>query len=187
MTTSMIISLRVLLVAGALVVLGAVCTRVRAKRIQMQDAIFWLVLVVALALAAIFPRVVYAISDLIGFMSPSNLVFLTMIAVLFAKTFADACEISTLKHRVNQLSEELALAGADDAEAHAARELEVHALAAHMQAAASRAAEPEPPAEPAAAPEAAEPEPAAEPESAAEPEQPAAPAQPSDKGVSSDD
>ena len=79
----------------------------------MQDSIFWVVLSVLLVVVAVFPGLVYGISEALGIASPSNFVFLVIIAVLLSKQFVDAEEISQLKHRVTQLAQEIALSGAD--------------------------------------------------------------------------
>ena len=109
-------SLRLFLVVGALAVLVAIAQRIRKQRIQMQDAIFWVVLAGVLVLVALFPGLAYSVSDALGITSPSNFVFLVTIAVLLVKCFANASEISLLKARVNQLSQELGLAEAEKRE-----------------------------------------------------------------------
>ena len=115
----MALALRIFLFAGAVCVLLSIASRIRRKKIQMQDSIFWVVLSAILVLVAIFPRILYGVSEMLGFASPSNFVFLVIIAVLLIKQFDDAEQISTLKHRVNQLAQEIALAHSDDESDHA--------------------------------------------------------------------
>ena len=47
--------------------------------------------------------------DLLGFLSPSNFVFLVVIALMLLKLFNLACEVSRLTDKVEQLSQEVAL------------------------------------------------------------------------------
>ena len=102
--------LRVLLAIGAFASLWVVCSKVRKNKVLVEDAIFWMVLAVALVVLAIFPQIAIAASQLLGFVSPSNFVYLIVIVLLLWKTFANATEISQLKARVNELAQEVALA-----------------------------------------------------------------------------
>lgn len=101
--------LRVFLIAGALIVFFFVAYRIKKSMILMGDAIFWVCFSLLLVLLAVFPGIAFWFSSLFGFISPSNFVFLVVIAVLMAKMFANSSEISMLKHRVNELAQENAL------------------------------------------------------------------------------
>lgn len=101
--------LRILLVIGAFLMLYVVVTRIRKKKILMQDAIYWVVLSFLLVLAAIFPGVIIALANVLGFMSPSNFVFLVIVALLLIKIFSNSAEISMLRHKVEELTQESAL------------------------------------------------------------------------------
>ncbi len=97
------------LLLGAFLTCFVIIRRVRSAKIQMEDAIFWVLLAGALVVVAAFPQIAFFFSNVIGFESPSNFVFLLVTAVLVIKVFANAAEISLLKHKVNQLSQEIAL------------------------------------------------------------------------------
>ncbi len=86
---------------------------IRRKRIQIEDSIFWVIFSISLLVVAIFPQIVGALADLIGVLSPSNLVFLVVIAVLTAKLFTLTISISSLKHKINELAQEEALLSQD--------------------------------------------------------------------------
>lgn len=108
------LQLRALLVIGALLSLWVVCARVKKSRILVEDAIFWLVLAAVLVLLALFPQIAIVVSAALGFMSPSNFVYLVVIVLLLWKAFANSSEISRLKSRVNELAQEVALAHIHD-------------------------------------------------------------------------
>lgn len=108
------IQLRILLVAGALVALGTVCQKIRKRKILMSDAISWVVTSVIVVIVAIFPGIAVFLSNLFGIGSPSNFVFLLAIAILLLKVFSNSAEISILKHRVEELAQELALERAEN-------------------------------------------------------------------------
>lgn len=102
-------ALRVLLIVGAVFVFLMIASRIRNKKILMQDAIYWIVLSFLLVLAALFPRAIIAVATFLGFMSPSNFVFLVIVALLLVKIFSNSAEISMLQHKVEELTQESAL------------------------------------------------------------------------------
>lgn len=102
-------ALRILLIVGAVLVFLGIASRIRKKKILMQDAIYWVVLSFLLVLAALFPGIIIGLADLLGFMSPSNFVFLVIVALLLIKIFSNSAEISMLRHKIEELTQEVAL------------------------------------------------------------------------------
>lgn len=82
---------------------------VRKKRIQIADSIFWVLFSFLIMIIAIFPQIAISLSELIGIASPSNFVFLCIIALLMLKVFTLTATVSKLQHRVNELAQEEAL------------------------------------------------------------------------------
>ena len=109
----MSIPLRIVLVIGAVLTFVLIARHVRKHLIQVEDAIFWIVLSFILLLLAIFPGIAYFFASLFGFQAASNFVFCALIAVLIVREFSSTAEISRLKHKVNQLVQEIALAEKD--------------------------------------------------------------------------
>lgn len=103
------ITLRALLILGAALAVWIVIGRIKKSKVLMDDAIFWVVAAVILLILAIFPQIVIFCSNLLGFMSPSNFVFLVIVALLLMKVHSNSCEISLLKHKVEELAQEIAL------------------------------------------------------------------------------
>ncbi len=103
------ILLRAFLIIGAVIAFIFVANRVHKSKILMGDAIFWVLLALLLVILAVFPGIAFFFSGLLGFISPSNFVFLLVTVLLMAKVFANSSEISMLKHRVNELAQENAL------------------------------------------------------------------------------
>ena len=64
----------------------------------------------------VFPEIVYKLTDLIGIMSPANLVFLIMIIILFEKVFTLSIIVSQLEEKITVLSAEVALRSHETAE-----------------------------------------------------------------------
>ena len=101
--------LRVCLILGAFVTAGYVLRRVRQARVQIEDTIYGLALSAVLLLVAVFPGIAYWVSDLLGFVSPINCVFLVVIFLLLARQFVLSIRVSQLDSRLRILTERVAL------------------------------------------------------------------------------
>lgn len=101
--------LRFTIVACALIVLLFVMHRLRTSKINTSDSLFWLFLCVCLLIIAIFPGIAYFFSNLFGFQSPSNLIFVAVIGLLLIREFSIQNELSELRSKITQLSQEVAL------------------------------------------------------------------------------
>jgi hypothetical protein len=102
-------ALRLFCLLGAAVTAYGVANSVRKMKIKIEDSIFWILLTAFLLLVAIFPQVAYFLSDLLGFQSMSNFLFVVTIGILLLKEFSNTMQISQLRHKVNELSQEAAL------------------------------------------------------------------------------
>lgn len=99
----------VLLIVGAVATLIFVGMNIRKSQIKTSDAVFWFVFVFCLLVLALFPQIAFVLSDLFGFQSPSNFVFLVIVAILLIKEFTASVEIAKLKSKVTCLVQEIAL------------------------------------------------------------------------------
>ena len=105
---------RILVFVGAVAVFVFIVRNIKKSKILMSDAIFWVLLSVALLILAAFPQVVIDISSELGFLSPINAIFLATIALLVVKLFSCSMQISMLSHKVEELAQEIALSESDD-------------------------------------------------------------------------
>ncbi|MBR1828872.1 MAG: DUF2304 domain-containing protein [Atopobiaceae bacterium] len=105
---------RLLLLCGALVAMLMVVNKIKKDKILMVDSIFWVVSSVVMMVVAAVPELAIAFSRILGFQSPSNFVFFCVVGFLFVKVFGDSAEISLLKNRVDELTQELALMDVGD-------------------------------------------------------------------------
>lgn len=103
------VALRTFLLACAVMVLFFIVRKIKKSEFEIVDSIFWFVLVAVLALFALFPQIVYTLSSLFGFSSPSNFVFLAVIAILLIRIFSLNAKLAHLRTKVNGLIQELAL------------------------------------------------------------------------------
>lgn len=105
----MSVTLRVCLLIASIITIIWIFRRIYKLRIKMEDAIFWIFFAIVLLLLGAFPAMAYFFSDLLGIMSPANLVFLAMIILLFEKVFTLSAIVSQLEEKITVLSAELAL------------------------------------------------------------------------------
>ncbi|MDO4290375.1 MAG: DUF2304 domain-containing protein [Eggerthellaceae bacterium] len=99
----------VLLVVGAVVVFALVLRKIRRSEIAVADSVFWFFFALSLVVLAAFPGIAFKLSEMLGFMSVVNFVFLYVIAVLVVKVFFMAVEIAKLRAKQAELVEEKAL------------------------------------------------------------------------------
>lgn len=105
----MSVNYRIVLVLGAIIVFVFVLRKLKRTEMSIANSVFWLLFAAALVVAAIFPAVVFFFSNLLGIESPSNFIFLCVIAFLFIKCFTLTVEVSNLKERLDVLAQEIAL------------------------------------------------------------------------------
>lgn len=102
-------TLRVFLIAGAALVFLAVANSVRKRRIQISDSVFWIAFTLVVLIVAIFPGIAFFFSNLLGFQSPSNFVFLLIIGLLIVREYLSSAQISTLRHKLEAIAQDVAL------------------------------------------------------------------------------
>ena len=108
------VSLRLILLSGALLIFATVLNNIRKRKILMSDSTGWVCIAAGLIFIAIFPHTVTWVSGRLGFQSPANLVFFIVTGLLTIKTFRDSARISILRHKIEELTQEVALARKED-------------------------------------------------------------------------
>lgn len=107
-------SLRLVILGGALLIIATVLGSIRKKRILMADATGWVCIAILLLLIAISPSIVTHLAARLGFQSPANFVFFAVTGLLTVKTFRDSARISILRHKIEELTQEVTLARDED-------------------------------------------------------------------------
>lgn len=102
-------TLRVILFVLAVVTAWWILSKIRRLKVKMEDAIFWIFVAVVLCVLSLFPEIVYKLTEIVGVMSPANLVFLIVIFILLEKVFTLSIIVSQLEEKVTVLSSEVAL------------------------------------------------------------------------------
>ncbi len=101
--------LRVLLICASLLASVTVIKRVRKAKLQIDDAVFWVLFSISLLLVAVFPRIIYVLAHVSGVQSPANLLYLLIIGVLIVKIFLMSIKISDLESKIKRLVQALVL------------------------------------------------------------------------------
>lgn len=112
----MTLQMRCLLFAGALGTLQYILKKVRKNRVEIDYSIFWILFSGVLVLTSIFPGVITWAAELLGFMSPANMVFLLVIFLLVLKLFSMTIKMSVLENKIKVLTQHVALT--DEKENH---------------------------------------------------------------------
>ena len=103
------LSLRLFILAGAVLIIVTILRYIKKRRILMADATGWVCIACLLLFIAIFPDTVTWLSGKLGFQSPANFVFFVVTGLLIVKTFRDSAKISLLRHKIEELTQESAL------------------------------------------------------------------------------
>lgn len=105
----MSIGLRVILIAMSVLSLVYVVWKIRYSKMQIEYALFWIVLSILMIIMSVCPELVYWMTRNLGMMSPANLVFFFIIGVLLLKVFMMTIEISDLENKVKDLVQQIAI------------------------------------------------------------------------------
>lgn len=103
------ITLRIFLIVGSILTLLFFINNIRKSKLKINHSIFWIVFGFALLLLALIPNGIFRIAQLLGFQSPSNLVYLAVIFLLLIKEFSTTMRISKLNEQLTALTQALAL------------------------------------------------------------------------------
>lgn len=110
----MSVYIRVLLIMGAIVLLGFVLKKIRQAKLKIEYTIFWMVFSAVLVFMGIFPHVLTKVAEVLGFQSPVNMVYLIVIFVLIVKLFYNTLQISMLENKIDSLAQQIAIARKKD-------------------------------------------------------------------------
>lgn len=105
----MSVTLRVILLVAALFTAGWILYKMRKFKVKMEDSIFWVIFAGILCLLGLFPQISYVLTDLLGIISPANLIFLIIIFLLIEKVFTLSIIVSQMEEKITVLSAEVAL------------------------------------------------------------------------------
>ena len=117
----MSLTLRIALIIIVLIFILLILKAIRRKKMNVTFSLFWLVIGGLLILAVIVPNLIETISKMLGFETPSNMLFCVTIFIAFylifnlmvlasqeyRKNITLIQELSLLKKKVNELEEKI--------------------------------------------------------------------------------
>jgi len=91
--------IRLVLILSSVATLVLVLSRVRKERMRVQDALFWVLFVLASLLLAVFPRIAYWVAGILGVASPVNFIYLVFIFFAYLKLLSLSTKIARLESK----------------------------------------------------------------------------------------
>lgn len=100
---------RFILILASLMTTIYIVRKIRYSKLQIEYAIFWIILSFLLILISIFPVLVTIPTNIIGMQAPVNFVFLVIIFILLIKAFMQTIEHSQLENKLKDLAQKIAI------------------------------------------------------------------------------
>ena len=97
--------LQLFMVLGALVLLCIIFTLLKRGLMSVKYSLLWLLLAVALVIAAAFPYVIYVLRDILSIEMPVNLVFLLMFCFVLVVLLSLSIAITQLAEKCKRLTQ----------------------------------------------------------------------------------
>lgn len=104
----MSLTLRFILFMVSLLNCAYALRRIRKSQMQIDDALFWIVISIVLVIISVFPEIGVFFANLIGVESPVNAVFLSVIFLLLIKNFSLSVQVSQLNQKIRIISQAMA-------------------------------------------------------------------------------
>ena len=101
---------RVILVIVSLLTMSFMMRKIRQAKVQIEAAMFWVIVALILVVFSLFPCVADACARLLGIYSTPNFLFLFMIFLLMVKVFSMTLQVSQMESKQKELVQKIALA-----------------------------------------------------------------------------
>ena len=102
-------SLRIVLLIVSVLTALFVLRKIRKAQFSIDDALYWVFFCGLLLILSVFPGISFFFSNLIGFESPSNFIFVVFIFLLLIKMFLMSAKIAGMQAKLNNLVQKYAL------------------------------------------------------------------------------
>ena len=105
----MTVIFRVILVIVSILTMAFMMRKIRQAKVQIEAALFWVIMALILVVISLFPAVADACAHLLGIYSTPNFLFLFMIFLLIVKVFGMTLQMSQMESRQKELVQRIAL------------------------------------------------------------------------------
>ena len=99
----------VILVIVSILTMAFMMRKIRQAKVQIEAALFWVIMALILVVFSLFPAVADACAHLLGIYSTPNFLFLFMIFLLIVKVFGMTLQMSQMESRQKELVQRIAL------------------------------------------------------------------------------
>ena len=100
---------RVILVIVSFMTVAFMMRKIRQAKLQIEAAIFWVLLAAVLFAFAVFPPLADFCAQVLGIYSTPNFLFLSMIFLLMVKLFTMTLQVSQMESKQKELVQKMAL------------------------------------------------------------------------------
>lgn len=100
---------RIALIATSLAFASVIVRLVKRKQLTMKYSFLWIILLFVILLCAILPIIPYRISDILGFETPANFIFLVAVFFLLAIALSLSIIVSKQQRKITTLIQEVAI------------------------------------------------------------------------------
>ena len=105
----MTVIFRVILVIVSILTMAFMMRKIRQAKVQIEAALFWVIMALILVVFSLFPAVADACAHLLGIYSTPNFLFLFMIFLLIVNVFGMTLQMSQMESRQKELVQRIAL------------------------------------------------------------------------------
>lgn len=105
----MTLKLRIALILVSVATFYLIIRKIRQSKVQIESAIFWILLAMVLVVYSIFPQVADFCAQVLGIYATTNFLFLFAIFILIVKVFYMTIHISQLESKLKELVQQMAL------------------------------------------------------------------------------
>lgn len=105
----MTVLFRGILIVASVCVSIFIIKRIRQSKVQIEDAIFWIIFSGILLLMSVFQKIPDFLAKIMGIYSTVNFVFLFFIFILLVKIFYMTIKISQMENKIKELAQEIAI------------------------------------------------------------------------------
>lgn len=99
----------IILIIACVVTLFFVIRKIKKSQFKIGDTLYWLLFCLLLLAMGIFPKAVSWVSDIIGFESPSNFIFVAIIFLLLVKIFLLDARLAKVEDKLCKFAQKYAI------------------------------------------------------------------------------
>ena len=102
-------TLRLLLILASVATFIYFLLKIRASKVNIEDALFWFIFSLGIIILGIFPDIIISLTRIVGIQSPVNGLFLVILFIVLVKLFSLTLKVSMLTLKLARLTQEIAL------------------------------------------------------------------------------